>query len=111
MGDDLMRDMSLVVVTLASAATLLFDRAQPVRLTVAGIFSFVYLGVVASAGASMIFLVLLRRYPVSAISYQQFVTSALALLVGVLVGDEHIRSASAIGGIALLGGLGVLAHR
>ena len=72
--------------------------------------AFVYLALVASFGASGLYLVLLRRYTVTAMAYLQFATAAVAAAAGVLCGREHLGSSLAAGIVAVIGGLLMLAR-
>ncbi|MBI5494920.1 MAG: DMT family transporter [Deltaproteobacteria bacterium] len=101
----MLRDMALCVCAGAGAGWWLLERDAPVVFTPAAVGAFVYLGLVASAGASAVYLLLLRRYSVSGLAYLQFVTAAVAVLTGVAVGGETLGVTTTIGVLLVLAGL------
>jgi drug/metabolite transporter (DMT)-like permease len=101
----LLRDMGLIVTVLIGLASFCFERHLPVEFTLASVFAFAYLGLVASFAASGLYLMLLRRYTVTAMAYLQFATATIAAVAGVLVGGEQLGTYLAAGVIAVLGGL------
>lgn len=58
-----------------------------------------------SFASSGLYLVLLRRFAVSSMSYLQFTTAAVAAGAGVLVGGEQLAPSAALGALAVLAGL------
>jgi drug/metabolite transporter (DMT)-like permease len=101
----LLRDMGLVVTVLIGLASFCFERGVPLRFTPGSIIAFAYLGLVASFAASALYLILLRRYTVTAMAYLQFATATIAAVTGVLIGGEQLGAPVAIGIITVLGGL------
>jgi drug/metabolite transporter (DMT)-like permease len=101
----LLRDMGLIVTVLIGLASFCFERDLPMKFTPASVLAFAYLGLVASFAASALYLILLRRYTVTAMAYLQFATAAVAAATGVLLGGEHLGTSLAVGIIAVLGGL------
>lgn len=68
-----------------------------------------YLGLVASAGATGLYLLLLRRFAVSRLAYLQFASTLVALLSGVWLGSERLGLPAIAGAAAILVGLLVAA--
>lgn len=101
----LLRDMGLIVTLLIGLASFYFERHLPMTFTPASVLAFAYLGLVASFAASSLYLILLRRYTVTAMAYLQFATAAVAAAVGVFLGGEHLGTSLAPGVLAVLGGL------
>lgn len=106
----MMRDMGVIVAIALGGASALLERDQPARFTAEAIAAIVYLGLVASTAASTTYFLLLRWFPVSALSYLQFVTALVAVLTGVVVGHEQLGGAVVLGAMAILGGLRLLAR-
>ncbi|PIW02242.1 MAG: hypothetical protein COW42_02455 [Deltaproteobacteria bacterium CG17_big_fil_post_rev_8_21_14_2_50_63_7] len=106
----MLRDMGVVVTFVAGAGWLLFQRDAAVAFDGRGVASFLYLGLVASAAASGLYLVLLRRYRVSALSYLQFVSALVAVVVGAFLTGTRFTSLTVGGTLAVLAGLAVLAR-
>ena len=104
----ILRDSGWIVTALALAGSFAFERDKPVVFELKAIFAFVYLGVVASAVASGIYLVLLRRFRVTSMTYLQFVTAVVAIATGILIGHERLDLTSMIGMAVVLGGLALL---
>jgi drug/metabolite transporter (DMT)-like permease len=103
----MLRDMGAVVAVVAAGAWWLGGARAPV-FTPRAVAAFVYLGLVASAGASGLYLVLLRRFRVTGLSYLQFVSALIALVTGVALGGERFGLVAAVGVAAVLGGLWLL---
>ena len=101
----LLRDMGLVVTVLIGLASLCFERHLPVKFTPGSVIAFAYLGLVASFAASALYLLLLRRYTVTAMAYLQFAIATVAAVTGVVLGGERFGISLAAGVIAVLGGL------
>jgi drug/metabolite transporter (DMT)-like permease len=100
----LLRDMGFIVAMLTGVASFCFERHLAREFTRASVAAFTYLGFVASFLASGLYLVLLRRYAVTAMAYLQFATAATAAALGVVVGGERLSASLAIGvGAVLLG--------
>ena len=72
--------------------------------------AFLYLGLVASAAASGLYLVLLRHYSVSGLAYLQFVTAAVAVVAGVGLAQEQLSPTVAAGVCLVLVGLVMRSH-
>jgi drug/metabolite transporter (DMT)-like permease len=104
----LLRDMGLIVAALTGLASFCFERNLPIRFTTSSVLAFAYLGLVASFAASSLYLVLLRRYALTAMAYLQFATATVAAAAGVLLGGEHLGAALAVGVAAVIGGLFLL---
>jgi drug/metabolite transporter (DMT)-like permease len=66
------------------------------------------IGLVASAAASGLYLVLLRRYRVTSMAYLQFVTPLIGVATGVLLGRERLGASGAAGAAVIVAGLVVL---
>ncbi|MBI5481727.1 MAG: EamA family transporter [Deltaproteobacteria bacterium] len=107
----ILRDSGWIVTALAIAGSLAFERGRPMVFGTGAILAFAYLGVVASAAASGIYLVLLQRYRVTSLSYLQFVTALVAVATGVLLGREHLGAAGVAGVAVVVAGLAVLVAR
>lgn len=107
----LLRDMGLIVTILIGLASFYFERNLPLKFTPASVLAFAYLGLVASFAASGLYLILLRRYTVTAMSYLQFATAAVAALAGVLLGGERLSKSLILGILAVLGGLLLLSKK
>lgn len=107
----LLRDMGLVVTVCTGLAALVFERERPMDFSPAAVLAFVYLGLVASFAASGLYLVLLRRFAVSSMSYLQFTTAVVAAGAGVLVGGEQLAASAAVGAMGVLAGLFLIAPR
>ncbi|MCC7383961.1 MAG: EamA family transporter [Deltaproteobacteria bacterium] len=107
----MLRDLGAVVTVSAGAASLLLEQEEPVRFATSGLLAFIYLGLVGSAAASGLYLVLLRRTSVTRMAYLQFVTAFVAALTGISVGGEHFGMATGVGALSILLGLAVLAGR
>jgi drug/metabolite transporter (DMT)-like permease len=105
----LLRDMGLVVTTLVGLTSFCCERDLPVNFTPASVTAIIYLGLVGSFAASGLYLVLLRRFTVTAMSYVQFAVAAVAAVVGVCVGKEHMGTPVFAGILILLAGLLILA--
>lgn len=104
----LLRDLGFMVAALTGVASFCFERHLPMEFTLASVVAFTYLGLVASFAGSGLYLVLLRRFTVTAMAYLQFATAAVAALTGVALGGERFGIALAAGMIVVLGGLIVL---
>lgn len=104
----LLRDMGAVVAVVAAGGWWLFEREMAVEWTATAVVSHLYLGVVASAAASALFLVLLRRYRVTAMSYLQFVTAGVAVVTGIVIAGESLGAGIFAGSAAVLAGLWLL---
>ncbi len=104
-----MRDMGVSVALALGAASLLVERGSPIHFTARAIAAFAYLGLVASTAASTVYFVLLRRFPVTAMSYLQFVTALVAVATGIGLGRERLGAGVALGACAVLAGLALLA--
>jgi drug/metabolite transporter (DMT)-like permease len=104
----LLRDMGLIVTALVGLASVCFERGRPMNFTPESVLSFVYLGLVASFAASGLYLVLLRRYAVTAMAYLQFGTATVAAAVGIILGGERLEPSLGMGVLAILAGLLIL---
>jgi drug/metabolite transporter (DMT)-like permease len=107
----MLRDTGWIVAALSLGGWFAFEREQPTEFSAQAIIAFVYLGVVASAAASGLYLVLLRRYRVTSMAYLQFVTAVVGVATGVLLGREQIGVLGAAGAVIVLAGLAVLVRR
>jgi drug/metabolite transporter (DMT)-like permease len=107
----MLRDTGWIVATLALGGWFAFERGRPTSFSAEAILAFVYLGVVASAAASGLYLVLLRRYRVTSMTYLQFVTALVGVATGVVLGRERIGVLGAAGAVIVLVGLAVLVRR
>lgn len=101
----LLRDMGLVVTVLIGLASLALEREQPMHFSPVAVASFAYLGLIASFASSGVYLVLLRRFAVTSMSYLQFTTAAVAAGAGVWIGGERLTASAAVGALAVLVGL------
>jgi drug/metabolite transporter (DMT)-like permease len=101
----LLRDMGFIVTVVIGVAAFFLERNLPMEFTPKAVLAFVYLGLIASFAASGLYLILLRRYAVSALAYLQFATAAVAALVGTFIGGERIGAPLAAGIVAVLAGL------
>jgi len=104
----MLRDMGLVVTALIGLASFAFERHLPMNFTSASVLAFAYLGLIASFAASSLYLILLRRYTVTAMAYLQFAIATVAAVMGVVVGGEKLGISLAPGVLAVLGGLWLL---
>ena len=107
----MLRDTGWIVAGLAAIGSLLLERHRAMVFRADAIAAFVYLGLVASAGASGLYLVLLRRYRVTSLAYLQFVTALVGIGTGVLLGRERLGGSSAAGAALDDAGLVVLLRR
>lgn len=101
----LLRDFGVVVAIALGIGALLLERPAASGFTPIAVAAFLYLGLVASAAATGLYLVLLRRISVARMSYLQFASAAVALLTGVLVGGETLGVVEAAGAALILVGL------
>ena len=106
----LLRDMGMIVAVFLGIAAVLFERHLPMEFTSTGVLAFVYLGLVASFAGSGLYLILLRRYAVSALGYLQFATAAVAAVAGTAVGGERIGAPLTAGIVTVLAGIFLLTH-
>lgn len=106
-----MRDMGVAVAVVLGAASLVLERERTVEFTASAVMAFTYLGLVASTAASTVYFLLLRRFPVTALGYLQFVTALVAVATGIALGHEHLGLELMVGSAAILAGLVVLATR
>jgi drug/metabolite transporter (DMT)-like permease len=106
----LLRDTGMIVTILIGIAAFLFERNMTMEFTPQAVLAFVYLGLIASFAASGLYLILLRRYAVSALSYLQFATAAIATVTGTFIGGERISAPLAVGIIVVLAGLVLLSN-
>jgi drug/metabolite transporter (DMT)-like permease len=107
----LLRDMGAVVALVTAAMWLLLQRHAPVHLGLRAVAAFSYLGLVASAGASALYLVLLRRARVTSLSHLQFVVPVVATVTGLAIGGERMRPAVLVGAACVVVGLFVQSTR
>lgn len=107
----MMRDVGLVVALSAAAASWRLEDHSTLVFSGAGIVAFIYLGLVASTLASTLYLYLLRRLPVSSLSYLQFVTALTAVAVGTVLVGERLPASSLVGVALVLVGLWLVARR
>ena len=83
---------------------------MPIRFTPTSVLAFAYLGLVGSFAASTLYLVLLRRYTVTAVAYLRFGTATVAVMAGVLIAGEDLKTSHIIGVAAVLAGLLLLSR-
>ena len=100
----LLRDLGAVVAVIALVATLTLERDANWALRAPVLTGAVYLGAIASTGANALYFVLLRKLDVSRLSYLQFVSAALGLIVGVLFAGEHLDGRTLTGAALVLAG-------
>jgi probable blue pigment (indigoidine) exporter len=97
----LIRDLGCVVALSAGVASLVLEREEPWRVTGAGVAGALYLGVVASTAANLLYFAILRETQVSRLSYLQLVSASVGLVAGVVLGGEQV-SMPVLGGAALV---------
>lgn len=101
----ILRDAGTVVAVSMAVASALFEHDRTVAFTASAVAAFLYLGIVASAAASGLYLALLRRHPVTALSYLQFTNAVVAMAAGTLVGGETLSPYGVVGATVTLAGL------
>ncbi len=106
-----MRDMGVTVALTLGAASLMLEQHLAIDFTPRSLLAIGYLGLVASTAASTTYFILLRRFPVTALAYLQFVSALVAVVTGVGLGHERLGGGLAIGAVGILAGLAVLARR
>ena len=106
----LLRDLGAVSALTAAALWLAQGRpgTAPDLTAWAGI---AYLGLVASALATGLYLGILRHVPVAKLSYQMLVTALVATLAGTLVRSEPFGPEAALGAVLVLVGLALTVRR
>ncbi len=102
--------MGAIVAVVTGLGWLAFEREAVVDLSPRAIAAFAYLGLVASFGGSGLYMRLLRILPVTTLGYLQFATALVAAATGVVIGGEKVTPGSAVGGMAILAGLIILAR-
>lgn len=107
----LLRDMGLSIFLILLAFSFFFEDLTSITFSFSAVLSFLYLGLVASAGASTIYLLLLRRFKVTSVAYLQFATAWIALLTGILIGKETYDLFFLLGSSCILLGLLTLPTR
>lgn len=108
----LLRDLGLGVGVTLGLASWLGEGDLPVRWTAEAVAAVAWLGLVGSAAATGVWLVLLRHVPVARLSYLQFGNAAVALVVGVWLGGEAWSQGQALGTLlVVLGGVLVVRGR
>ena len=100
--------MGLVVTVTIGIAALVIERNESLHFTISAIMAIVYLGLVASFAASGLYLILLRRYAVTSLAYLQIASAAIAAIVGILLGGEHLGPSPLIGTTLVIAGLFIL---
>ncbi|MBZ0116333.1 MAG: DMT family transporter [Sandaracinaceae bacterium] len=103
----LLRDMGVVVAALGLAASIVVEREVPWTLGARELMGAAYLGLVASAGANVLYFVLLRRVDVSRLSYLQLVSASVGLIAGVLIAGEHLGASTLTGTALVLAGAAI----
>jgi O-acetylserine/cysteine efflux transporter len=101
----MLRDMGVVVASITGMGWWLLERDMPVNFTPLSVAAFLYLGVVGSALASGLYLVLLQGYTASGLAYLQFVTALIAIAAGLVVENERPNALTMLGATAILAGL------
>lgn len=107
----MLRDLGAIVAVAAALASLLLERDRAMSFSLEALAASLYLGLIASASASTLYLVLLRRFTVSSLAYLQFVTALVAVVTGVSIGAEALRTTTVLGAALVLAGLWVLGAR
>lgn len=107
----LLRDMGLAVSLILLTFSFFFEDLTTITFSFTTVLSFLYLGLVASAAASAIYLLLLRRFKVTSVAYLQFATAWVALLTGILIGKEAYNLFFLLGSLCILLGLLTIPRR
>ena len=94
-----------------SAVAALFERDAAVRWTAPAIASVLYLAVLGTVVTFGLYFWLLRRVAASRMSLIAYVTPAIALLLGGLVGKEPVTAWTIAGSALILGGVGLVVRR
>lgn len=76
-----------------------------------GILSIVYLGVLGTVVAFVVYLRLLKTIPVTTMSFIAFVTPLVALLLGFVVASETLHPLAGVGAALTLSGIGLYSWR
>jgi drug/metabolite transporter (DMT)-like permease len=96
---------------LLCAAAWLSERDAPARWTGSAIASVLYLSLAGTVVTFSLYFWLLRRVPANRMSLVSYVTPAVALLLGGLVGREPITGWTLSGSALILGGVGLVVRR
>ncbi|MEW5853373.1 MAG: DMT family transporter [Myxococcota bacterium] len=101
----MLRDLGVVVGLCSVLASALVEDWARARAEPWAMLSILYLGLVASAGATGWYLVLLRRVPVTVMATLQLLTAAVAFGAGVVFGGDHPSTMSVLGCVLVMSGL------
>ncbi len=107
----LLRDMGVLVAVTLALASWLGERDLTVRWTESAVAAVLWLGLVGSAAATGLYLVLLRHVAVARLSYLQFANAAVALGIGVSLGGEPFGVWQGVGAVLILAGGVVVVYR
>lgn len=102
------RDGMWIGAAMLCAAAWLFERGAPVAWTGSAIASVLYLALAGTVVTFSLYFWLLRRVPANKLGLIAYVTPAVALLLGGLVGKEPITAWTLSGTALILGGVGLV---
>ncbi|MFN0009736.1 MAG: DMT family transporter [Planctomycetota bacterium] len=102
------RDGMWIGAAMLCAAAWLFERGAPVAWTGAAIASVAYLALAGTVVTFSLYFWLLRRVPANTLGLIAYVTPAVALLLGGLVGKEPITAWTLSGSGLILAGVGLV---
>ncbi len=102
------RDGMWIGAMMLSAAAWIFERGVPIRWTATAIASVLYLAIVGTVVTFSLYFWLLRHTAASRMSLIAYVTPAIALLLGGLVGREPITAFTLSGCALILAGVALV---